>query len=111
MKTVELAILNTEIMSIKKDSMFLSVENDASVIDILAAGDNELKKLLGDKPFPIDIFKNLLHLLYNPESNEFYEDIGVEARDQDKNWLPIVKDLSINIPDKSFIYLTPDAGC
>ena len=110
MKTIELAILNSEILKFV-DSMFLSVEENADVIDIIAAGDRELTKLLGDKPFPIDIFKNLLHLLYNPESDEFYGDIGVEARDPDKNWIPIVNDLSIKVPEKSFIYLTPDAGC
>ena len=54
---------------------------------------------------------SLISLLYNPETDEFYGDIGIEARDQDKKWLPIIKDLSLNIPDKSFIYLTPDAGC
>ena len=110
MKTVELAILNSEILKYI-DSMFLSVEDNADVIDILAAGDREFFKMLGDKPFPIDVFKNLLQLIYNPETDEFYSDIGVEARDKDKNWIPIVKDLSANIPDNSFIYLTPDAGC
>ncbi len=110
MKTIEFSVLNSKILKYM-DSMFLTVDDNANVIDIIATADQELTKILGNRPFPIDIFKNLLQLLYNPETDEFYGDVGVEARDQEKKWLPIVKDLSINIPDKSFIYLTPDAGC
>lgn len=110
MKTIEFAVLNSEIRKYA-ESMFLTVDDKADIVEILAASDEKFFKLLGDDPFPIDIFNNLMHLLYNPETEEFYSDVGTEARDANGNWLPIARDPSMNVPDKSFIYLTPDAGC
>ena len=110
MKTIELAILNSEIRKYI-ETMFLTVDDDADVVDILAAGDEKFFGILGNDPFPIDIFNNLMHLLYNPETEEFYSDVGTEARDANGKFLKIANDPSIKVPDKSFIYLTPDAGC
>ncbi|NHI93938.1 MAG: hypothetical protein EAX96_15725 [Candidatus Lokiarchaeota archaeon] len=110
MKTIEFSVLNSEIRNII-ETMFLQLDDEADIIDIIAAGDRKFSEILGNKPFPIDIFQNLMHLLFNPETEEFYEDIGVEARDSKGKWLSIRRNPSINVPDKSFIYLTPDAGC
>ena len=110
MKTIEFAVLNSEIRKYT-ESMFLEVDDDADVVDILAKADNKLFQILGNDPFPIDIFNNLMHLLYNPETEEFYTDVGTEARDANGKFLKIAQDPSMKVPNKSFIYLTPDAGC
>ncbi|MHA1893194.1 MAG: hypothetical protein ACTSX4_01710 [Candidatus Helarchaeota archaeon] len=110
MKKIELAILNSEIRAIS-ENFSLVIDDDADVVDIIAAADKKLFEILGNRPFPIDIFNNLLHLLYNPKTGKFYTDVGVEARDKDGKWLPIAEDTSIQVPDQSYIYLTPDAGC
>ena len=110
MKTVEVSVLNSIILK-HADKIEVTVEDNADVIDVLAAVDRRFSEIIGNKEFPIKIYNNLLHLLFNPETEEFYVDVAVEARDKESKWLAIINDMSMIIPDQSYIYLIPDAGC
>lgn len=56
---------------------------------------------------------SLMQLIWNPEKQAFYDDVGVEARTAapESARIPIVEDWKIIIPDGAWILLAPDAGC
>jgi hypothetical protein len=76
------------------------------------------KKISGDNSDHSLVFldgkiKTLMQLLWNPNDQRFYDDVGVEARTAppESNSFPIETDWRTNIPDGAWIVLTPDAGC
>jgi hypothetical protein len=56
---------------------------------------------------------SLMQLIWNPETQIFYDDVGVEARTKapESVRIPIVEDWKIIIPNEAWILLAPDAGC
>jgi len=110
LKSIKLCVLHHKILRVK-DEFHVQIPDDGSVIDAIAAADRQLRDILKGKPFPIEILNNLLQLLWNPKSGQFYIDLGIDARDSENNWLPITDNPFYNIPDNSSIFLTPDAGC
>lgn len=110
MKTITLVVLHDKILKIT-NKFTVEIPDNGNVIDAIAAADIKLKETLGNKPFPIKILNNLLQLLWNPKSGEFYVDLGVDARDANNEWLPIADDPFYILPNDSRIFLTPDAGC
>ena len=110
MKSIVLSVLHSKILKIK-DKFKVEISDDGNAIDAIAAADRQLKEILKGKPFPIKILNNLLQLLWNPKSGEFYVDLGIDARDSNKEWLPLADNPFFTLPDGSSIFLTPDAGC
>ena len=110
MKSITLSILHDKILRITK-KFTVEIADKGNIIDAIAAADRELKETLNDKPFPIKILNNLLQLLWNPQSGEFYIDLGIDARDANNEWLPIADDPFYILPNGSRVFLTPDAGC
>lgn len=110
MKTVFLSILHNKILKIKENFQ-IELPDNGNVIDAIAAADRQFKEILKERPFPIEILHNLLQLLWNPKSGDFYVDLGIDARDADNKWLPIADEPFFNLPHNSRIFLTPDAGC
>ena len=94
-----------------KDEFNVQIPDDGSTVDAIAAADRELFEILKDKPFPIQVLNNMLQLLWNPKTGEFYIDLGIDARDENKSWLPVANDPLYNLPNNSSVFLTPDAGC
>ncbi len=103
-------VLHDKILKIT-NKFIVEIPDDGNVIDAIAAADLKLKEILGNKPFPIKILDNLLQLLWNPQSGDFYIDLGIDARTEDKEFLPLADDPFLNLPPSSSVFLTPDAGC
>ena len=110
MKNITLTILHDKIMKFK-DEFHVQISDNGSTIDAIAAADKQLFEILKGKPFPIKVLNNMLQLLWNPKNGEFYVDLGIDARDENQNWLPVADDPQYNLPDNSSVFLTPDAGC
>ncbi len=64
------------------------------------------KKLLEEREV-----QSLLHLVWNPQQNSLYPNIGLEARGPQMNWLPLKENLEQVLPPDSSITITIDAGC
>ena len=64
------------------------------------------KKLLEEREV-----QSLLHLVWNPQQNAIYPNIGLEARGPQMRWLPLKEDLEQVLPPDSSITITIDAGC
>jgi len=110
LKSVSLTVLHDKILKIKGEFK-VQIPDNGNVIDAIAAADKQLEEALNGKPFPIKVLNNMLQLLWNPKTGEFYVDLGIDARDSENNWLPVANDPMFNLPDNSSVFLTPDAGC
>ena len=97
----------------------LTFPDGTNVIDIIAYLDDLYQNLIKDdtKPHAMDFLekkvRSILQLLWNPETEQFYEDVGLEARlpSQTAEPIPIEKNWRVEIPDQAWVVLTPDAGC
>ncbi|MHA1583686.1 MAG: hypothetical protein ACTSWL_00400 [Promethearchaeota archaeon] len=97
--------------------MMLSCSDDANILDIIGMLDKMYYEQViqegkqGSKDFYWKNMKSLMQLFWNPITQKFFEDVGIEAWTEEDKPIPIEKDWRTIIPDKSWVYLTPDAGC
>ena len=110
MKTIILSILHPNFTKTLPDPIKVTVEDDANIISALIAADKSFAQLHKGS-FPIENISSLLQLIWNFRTQGFYEDIGIEARTPEGEWLPLQDTPLINIPSGSDIKLNPDAGC
>ena len=110
MKEITISILQHEIMELVKEPFKVLVEDDADIVKTLAAVDQFFTTLYKGN-FPIQNVSSILQLVWNPRIWNFYEDMGLEIRDQDGNWIPLRGDPTFILPSGTDIKLTPDAGC
>ena len=97
----------------------LQFPDGTNVIDIIGYLDDKYQKLIenDNKSHAMDFLekkvRSILHLLWNPKTEQFYEDVGLEARlpSQNGETVPIEKNWRVEIPDQTWLVLTPDAGC
>jgi hypothetical protein len=91
-----------------------------SVLDLIAECDLEYSKFMKKhgKSVPPNAFldskiRTALQLLWNPDKEVFYEDVGIEARrnNAESELIPIDTNPYMMLPDDCWIVLTPDAGC
>ena len=110
MKTITLSILHPNFSKALKDPLKVTVEDKADIISTLIAADKSFAQI-HKGPFPIEKISSLLQLLWNFRTQGFYEDIGIEARTPEGEWLPLRDTPLIDLPSGSDIKLNPDAGC
>ena len=110
MKEIKIDILASEIMEITKEPLTVAVEDDAEIVQAIAAADQIFARLSHGK-FPIKNITSLLQLVWNPREWNFYEDMGIEIRDLAGNWIPLRGNPLLNLPPGTSVKLTPDAGC
>ncbi len=110
MKTITLSILHPNFSKALKDPLKVTIEDKADIISTLIAADKSFAQI-HEGPFPIENISSLLQLLWNFRTQGFYEDIGIEARTPEGEWLPLRDTPLIDLPSGSDIKLNPDAGC
>ena len=119
MINVSVIVQLTTIRPIIKMPQNLKFPDGTNVIDIIGYLDEKYQKLIANdtKPHAMDFMekkvRSILQLLWNPETEQFYEDVGLEARlpSQTGDTVPIEKNWRVEIPDQTWLVLTPDAGC
>ncbi len=95
----------------------LHVADHTTVIDLIAILDRQFYEevRLAGKALPTDFYwkemHSLLQLFWNPEIQQFYDDVGIEAWTPETKPIAVEKDWKTTIPDQSWVYFTPDAGC
>ena len=110
MKQILLSILHPNLTKILKDPLTVTIEDDADIVKTIMAAD-KLFARIHKGPFPIENIYSLLQLLWNFRTESFYEDIGIDARTPEGEWLPLRDTPLIDLPPNSDIKLNPDAGC
>jgi hypothetical protein len=110
MKKITISILHPNFTKTLSDPIQVTVEENADIIGTLIAADKSFARI-HKETFPIENMSSLLQLIWNFRTQGFYEDIGIEARTPQGEWLPLRDTPLINIPAGSDIKLNPDAGC
>lgn len=83
------------------------VENDATVLDVIAKADDMLRK---KGTFPDHKYK-LLHMVYNPKEDKFYKQVGVHAHTKPGHFYNIKCNVRQKLQDGMTITIIPSAGC
>ena len=110
MKQILLSILHPNLTKILKEPLTVTIEDDDDIVKTIIAAD-KLFARIHKGPFPIENIYSLLQLLWNFRTESFYEDIGIDARTPEGEWLPLRDTPLIDLPPNSDIKLNPDAGC
>ncbi|MHA1715794.1 MAG: hypothetical protein ACTSXP_09120 [Promethearchaeota archaeon] len=89
----------------------MEIDDDGDFLDAIA----ELDKIYWKKPFRAKrgktIITSILQFIWDAKKNCIYDDVGIEARDEGNRWLPVKNDPFTELPTRSVILITPDAGC
>jgi len=101
---VKISILDETILKIR-DIFQVDIPDTGTIIDGLAAVDQQLKSLMKGEP-P----EKLLQLIWNPETGDFYVDVGIEARDINSEWIPLMSEPLRLLHEGSTVLINPKAG-
>ncbi len=110
MKKIKVAVLHPDIFPVTADPIMVTVDDNADVIQAIAAADKVFLKLAKGS-FPIKNLSSLLQFVWDITSWNFFEDVGIDARTPDNTWIPLRDDPTRSLPPGSDIKLNPDAGC
>ncbi|MHA1311081.1 MAG: hypothetical protein ACTSQO_09135 [Candidatus Helarchaeota archaeon] len=110
MKTIQFLLINSEILKINKEPFTILIDDTGNIIHTIAKADLELFKMTNGQ-FPIKGIKSMLQVIYNPKTGEFYEDVGIDVRDNNKKYLNVRSDPLLILPDQTVAIFTPDIGC
>lgn len=110
MKRINLAILHPRIFEITSDPITVEVDEAADVVQVIAAADLHFA-LMTKGFFPIENISSLLQLVWDVKNWNFFEDVGIDARDAAQNWIPLRLDPTASLPTGATVTLNPDAGC
>ncbi|NVM54812.1 MAG: hypothetical protein HWN66_14005 [Candidatus Helarchaeota archaeon] len=110
MKEITISIFHPEIFEITTDPITVNINDDADIVQAIAAADQVFAQLIKDS-FPVENLSSLLQLIWDIESWNFFVDVGIEVRTPDKTWLPLRDDPTLILPPGTDVKLNPDAGC
>jgi len=109
MKRVTLIVRQTEVSRVFPSGFQLLLEDNASAIDAIRAGDEEIKKKCGN--FPVKGFKSLFQMVYHPYEDRFYKQVAIQAHAKSKPFLNIRENAKMPLPNETTIILIPQGGC
>jgi hypothetical protein len=120
MKTIEFSICNmTEVSKYVNLSRILTIKDDNTILDIISMFDEEYRNNISSdgidhsRDFRFDAVYSILQMLWTSKERRFYSDVSVEARTAapEARLLPLKDQFDIDIPNNSWVVITPDAGC
>jgi len=109
MKRVTLIVWQPDINKVFPNGFQLSLEDNASVVDVLKVADEEIRKTC--ETFPAKKYRSLLHMVYHPHENRFYKQVAIQANTSSQQFLNIRDNPRMPLPDKTTIILIPHGGC
>lgn len=102
----------------KGKNFTIEIEDNATFVQALAMVDKFILERPEESIFPIykDYIHNYLQLVWNPEKNEIYDDIGLSPYGPDENgnmrrYMPLRDNIDFNLYPNSIIDIQPDSGC
>jgi len=108
MKRIKLFIHEPSINRLIGRELNLLLNDNANVIDAI----NEVDKMLKSKgSFPVPNYGSLLHMIYNPVENRFYEQVAISAYKQHGKMLDVRDNPKQELPEGVTVTLIPAGGC
>lgn len=109
MKQITLIVRQAEISKAFPNDLQLVLEENASALDAIKAGNEEIKRKCGN--FPVKGFKSLLQMVYHPYEDRFYKQVAIQASIKSKPFLNIRENPKMPLPNETIIILIPQGGC
>jgi len=108
MKRVKIFIHEPSINKLIGRELNLLLNENANIIDAI----NEVDKVIKSKgSFPVLHYGSLLHMVYNPVENRFYEQVAITAHKPSGKILNVRANTTQEFPDGITIILIPAGGC
>jgi hypothetical protein len=108
MKRIELVIHEPSVNKIVGSELNLELSDEANAITVI----NEVDRLIHQKgSFPLSDYKSLLHMIFNPITNRFYNQVAVTAYLENGEMVNLRTDPKQNLPAGTTVVLIPSGGC
>ena len=108
MKKITLKIQEPSINKIVGNELELILHERANVLDLIQEAD---KIIRGKGRFPSKHYASLLHCVYNPVEERFYEQTGINAYTASQIFLDVRNNPNTRLPDGAIVILLPEGGC
>ena len=108
MKRIKLIVHEPLVNKIIGSELNLELDDEASVI----AAVTKVDRLVDQKgDFPLSDYKSLLHMIYDPVRNRFYNQVAVTAYLEGGDMINLRVDPKQNLPADVTVVLIPSGGC
>jgi len=108
MKRIKLVIHEPLINRVIGSELNLLLDDKANLVDAI----REVDKLINKKGgFPLPHYQSLLHMVYNPVENRFYNQVAVTAYIEPDKVLNVRENPTKELPEGTTIILIPTGGC
>lgn len=108
MKRIKLFIHEPSINKVVGRELNLLLDDKANLIDAI----REMDKTINSKgSFPVQDYRSLLHMIYNPVENRFYKQVAVSAYGESGQRLNVRDDPKKELPEGITVTLIPAGGC
>jgi len=108
MKRIKLFIHEPSINKVIGRELDLTLNEKTNLIDVIT----EVDKMIRSKGnFPISDYLSLLHMIYNPVENRFYNQVAISAYKQSGQMLNVRDDPKKELPNGTTVTLIPAGGC
>jgi len=108
MKRVKLVIHEPSINKVIGSELNLLLNDKANLVDAIG----EVDKLINNKGgFPLPYYQSLLHMVYNPVENRFYNQVAVTAYKESGQMLNVRDNPKKELTRGTTIILIPKGGC
>jgi len=108
MKHVRVIVHEPSINKLIGSEAFLQLGEQANLVDAI----NEVDRLIIAKGgFPMQEYRSLLHMIYNPIENRFLKQVAVAAYRQGENVINLRVDPKQKLPGDVTVILIPAGGC
>ncbi len=108
MKRIKLFIHEPSINKLIGRELDLLLDNKANLIDAI----KETDKMIRSKgSFPVPTYRSLLHMIYNPVENRFYNQVAITAHKKAGQRLNVRDDPKKELVEGIIVTLIPAGGC
>ncbi len=111
MKSTTLSILEPGIRRIIGEEIKVLIGDNEDFLDAIAEIDEKyMKRPVRAKRGDVEI-QSIMQFIWDPVNDVIFDDVGIESRDRERNWIPLKRELHVDIPDGTTVLITPEAGC
>jgi len=108
MKRVKLVIHESLVNKLIGAELLLQLDDKANCIDVI----NEVDRLINERGgFPLQEYRSLLHMVYDPIKNRFYNQVAVSAYKEAEGMINLRVDPRQQLPADVTVVLIPAGGC
>jgi len=106
---VTFIVQHTAIHRIFREPFELDLDDRGTILDAIRLVDEEILKKTGK--FPVEGYKSLLHMVYHPFENRFYNQVAIQGYLKPGSFLNVRENPKKPLPNNVTIMLVPEGPC